>query len=191
MIETQWTGRDLKNNLKQGGMADNQLVQHYIDIFMISNSCKGFVNGGKIFICNLSVSTMTEFEKENWICTEQRVKQFKSLMENFKPDMAKLVSFSKFSKHLFRRGLYNKFRELTINEINFSVNGLTIMYSLQIKIPVVYSSHFIVYSLNMYISGGRLDIIDSRKYTKDYLFKTRAEYHSNIGPIMVRTLLSY
>ena len=65
------------------------------------------------------------------------------------------------------------------------------MYSLQIEIPVFYNSHFTVYSLDMYISGGRLDIIDSRKYTKDYLFKTRTEYHSNVGPIMVRTLLSY
>ena len=101
MTEAEWTGRDLKDNLRQGGMADNQLVQHYIDIFMISNSCKGFVDGGKRFICNLSVSILTEFEKENWIYTEQRVNQFKLLMEKFKPDMAKLVSFSKFSKHLF------------------------------------------------------------------------------------------
>ena len=54
--------------------------------------------------------------------------------------------------------------------------------------PLHYDGHCSVYCLNMYIPGGRLDIYDSRQYPTGKYKKD--EYHNNIGPTMVSTILT-
>ena len=89
-----WTGAELLECIKPGGMVDMHVVDTAIDALMRGKGHNKYRDEGKRFVCPIRAAAFTDFNNPNYVCKTKTVEDFKTRIGKFDPEIAKLVSFS-------------------------------------------------------------------------------------------------